>query len=110
MALFVILGLMTVAAMALLVLPLVLRHGAIPSRAEYDMEIYRDQLDEIERDVERGVIDADERTSARTEIERRMLADVSVGATLSGCIYSSTFFALMARIDPARVRTFSIGY
>ena len=74
MALFVILGLMTVAAMALLVLPLVLRHGAIASRAEYDMEIYRDQLDEIERDVERGVIDADERTSARTEIERRMLA------------------------------------
>ncbi len=74
MALFVILGLMTMAAMAMLVLPLVLRHGATASRAEYDMEIYRDQLDEIERDVERGVIDADERTSARTEIERRMLA------------------------------------
>ena len=74
MILFVFLGLMTVAAMALLVLPLVRRHGAIGSRADYDMEIYRDQLDEIERDVERGVIDADERTSARTEIERRMLA------------------------------------
>ena len=74
MALFVILGLMTVAAMVLLVLPLVLRHGAMASRAEYDMEIYRDQLDEIERDVDRGVIDADERASARTEIERRMLA------------------------------------
>ncbi len=77
MALFVILGLMTVAAMALLVLPLVLRHGAMASRAEYDMEIYRDQLDEIDRDVERGVIDADERASARTEIERRMLAAAS---------------------------------
>lgn len=74
MALFVTLGLMTVAAMVLLVLPLVLRHGAIASRADYDMEIYRDQLDEIERDVERGVIDAAERASARTEIERRMLA------------------------------------
>ena len=74
MLLFVILGLMTVVAMALLVLPLVLRHGAIASRADYDLEIYRDQLDEIERDVERGVIDADEQSSARTEIERRMLA------------------------------------
>ena len=74
MILFVILGLMTVATMALLVLPLVRGYGAIASRADYDMEIYRDQLKELERDVERGVIDADERTSARTEIQRRMLA------------------------------------
>jgi cytochrome c-type biogenesis protein CcmH len=74
MALFVILGLMTVVAMALLVLPLVRGYGAMTPRADYDLEIYRDQLDEIERDVERGVIDADERASARIEIERRMLA------------------------------------
>ena len=74
MILFVMLGLMTVVAMALLVLPLVRSYGAMTPRADYDMEIYRDQLSEIERDVERGVIDADERASARTEIERRMLA------------------------------------
>ncbi len=77
MTLFVILGLMTVVAVALLVLPLVRGHGAVASRVDYDMEIYRDQLDEIERDVERGVIDADERTSSRTEIQRRMLAAAS---------------------------------
>ena len=58
MALFVILGLMTVAAMALLVVPLLRGHGAIASRADYDIEIYRDQLAELGRDVERGVIDA----------------------------------------------------
>ena len=74
MTLFVILGLMTVVAMAMLVLPLLRGYGAMTPRADYDLEIYRDQLDEIERDVERGVIDADERASARTEIERRMLA------------------------------------
>ncbi|MCH7554702.1 MAG: c-type cytochrome biogenesis protein CcmI, partial [Proteobacteria bacterium] len=77
MALFVILGLMTVAAMALLVLPLLRGHGAIASRADYDIEIYRDQLDELKRDVERGVIDADEQASARTEIQRRILATES---------------------------------
>ncbi|MCH9000367.1 MAG: c-type cytochrome biogenesis protein CcmI [Proteobacteria bacterium] len=74
MALFVILGLMTVAAMALLVVPLLRGHGAIAARADYDIEIYRDQLAELGRDVERGVIDADEQASARTEIQRRMLA------------------------------------
>ena len=77
MTLFVILGLMTVAAMALLVFPLARGHGAIGSRADYDNEIYRDQLDELERDVERGVIDADERAAARTEIQRRILATES---------------------------------
>ena len=74
MALFVILGLMTVAALALLVVPLLRGHGAIAPRADYDIEIYRDQLAELGRDVERGVIDADEQASARTEIQRRILA------------------------------------
>lgn len=74
MVLFVILGLLTVAAMALLVVPLLRGHGAIAPRADYDIEIYRDQLAELGRDVERGVIDADEQASARTEIQRRMLA------------------------------------
>lgn len=74
MTLFIILGLMTVVTVVLMVLPLVRVHGAVARRADYDIEIYRDQLDELERDVERGVIDADERTSARIEIQRRMLA------------------------------------
>lgn len=79
MILFVILGLMTVAAMAALVAPLLRGYGAIAPRAEYDIEIYRDQLDELERDVERGVINAEEQTSARTEIQRRMLSTESGG-------------------------------
>ena len=79
MTLFVILGLMTVVAMALLVPPLVRGYGAAASRADYDMEIYRDQLDELERDVERGVISAEEQASARTEIQRRILAAASTG-------------------------------
>lgn len=43
-------------------------------------------------------------------VERRMVADVAVGATLSGGIDSSTVVALMGRNHPGRVRTFSIGY
>jgi len=73
MLLFVVLGLMTVAALALLVAPLLRRHGPVASRAEHDMEIYRDQLLELDRDVERGLIGPAEQVTARTEIERRML-------------------------------------
>lgn len=73
MVLFVILAAMTVVALALLVPPLLRRHGEVAPRADYDLEIYRDQLRELERDVERGVIGAAERDSARLEIERRML-------------------------------------
>jgi cytochrome c-type biogenesis protein CcmH len=43
-------------------------------RAVYDMAIYRDQLDEISRDVARGVLNETEAAAARLEIERRLLA------------------------------------
>ena len=73
MVLFVALGLMTVVALALLVVPLLRRHGTVPARADYDREIYRDQLLELDRDGERGLIGPEEQATARTEIERRML-------------------------------------
>jgi len=74
MILFVVLGAMTVIAIAFLVLPLLRRRDTGPSRKDYDLEIYRDQLRELERDVERGVVAAGEAEAARVEIERRMLA------------------------------------
>jgi cytochrome c-type biogenesis protein CcmH len=46
--------------------------------AEQEVSVYRDQLREIERDVERGVIAASEAEAARTEIARRLIkADAS---------------------------------
>ena len=47
-------------------------------RADYDLEVYRHQLDELRNDLERGTISATEEAAARTEIERRILA---TGAT-----------------------------
>ena len=43
-------------------------------RADYDLQVYRHQLDELRNDLERGTISAEEEASARTEIERRILA------------------------------------
>ena len=74
MLLFIALGAMTVAALALVAVPLLRGHRAVAPRASYDAEVYRDQLRELNVDVERGVISAEERDGARLEIERRLLA------------------------------------
>jgi cytochrome c-type biogenesis protein CcmH len=39
-----------------------------------DLTVYRDQLAEIERDIERGVLTREQADAARTEVERRILA------------------------------------
>lgn len=74
MILGIVLTLMTLGAAALVVLPLIRAQRTSATRTEHEIEIYRDQLDEVERDVARGVIGADEADAARTEISRRMLA------------------------------------
>ncbi len=42
--------------------------------AQLDMQIYRDQLAEIDRDLARGTLSPDEAERARTEVSRRLLA------------------------------------
>ncbi len=66
---------MTLAVVALLVAPL-LRKGdgpTGPAAAAHDVEVYRDQLNEVVADEERGLIGAGEAAAARLEIERRLL-------------------------------------
>ncbi|MFN3644186.1 MAG: c-type cytochrome biogenesis protein CcmI [Gemmobacter sp.] len=47
------------------------RTGAVPAAS--DIGVYRDQLDELERDVARGVVAAEEAERIRTEVARRIL-------------------------------------
>jgi len=70
---------LTVVALAFMIVPLLRKSksgSAVPARGEYDLTVYKDQLNEIERDLDRGVLSADQALAARTEIERRML-DIS---------------------------------
>jgi len=63
-----------VAFVALLfVLALVRRHPATATAADYDVQVYRDQLRDLERDLTRGVMSAEEAERTRIEISRRML-------------------------------------
>ncbi|MCE8420241.1 c-type cytochrome biogenesis protein CcmI [Rhodovulum sulfidophilum] len=48
------------------------RRGDEPAAA-YDLRVYRDQLDEVERDLGRGIITEDEAARIRTEVSRRVL-------------------------------------
>ncbi len=70
---------MTAVTVALLLAPLLRRKPQAMSRAAYDLTVYKDQLAEIEREVERGTLTADQADAARTEIQRRILALGDVG-------------------------------
>jgi cytochrome c-type biogenesis protein CcmH len=72
--LWILIGALTLATIAAIVRPLVRPRGVAAPRAAFDRAIYRDQLAELERDQERGVLDAEQAAAARLEIERRLLA------------------------------------
>jgi len=40
----------------------------------YNLDVYRDHLDEVERDLERAIISAEEASLLRTEVSRRILS------------------------------------
>jgi cytochrome c-type biogenesis protein CcmH len=65
---------LTSLAMALLLVPLLVRRQRAESRDAYNLAVYRDQLAEIERDLARGVLTTEQADAARTEIGRRILA------------------------------------
>lgn len=85
-------ALLTLVVVAALALPLLRRPAAADERPE--LAVYRDQLAELERDVARGLIGAEEAAAARREIERRLLrAAAASGPALSS---TSTGKALLA--------------
>ena len=73
MILWLVIALMTVSALALVLVPLVLRHRRAPRRVEFDLAVYRDQLEVLESDRARGLVGEDQTEAARLEIQRRML-------------------------------------
>ncbi len=75
MLLWISVAALTALTLALLIAPLLLRRTRpAPSRRELDLRIYRQQLAEVDHDVERGLLAPAEAEAARTEVKRRMLA------------------------------------
>jgi cytochrome c-type biogenesis protein CcmH len=65
---------LTSLALAILLVPLLLRRHADASRETYNLAVYRDQLAEVERDLGRGLLNPEQAEMARAEIGRRILA------------------------------------
>jgi asparagine synthase (glutamine-hydrolysing) len=112
-------------------LPLYLTYGYVPTPATFYKEIravppghflalsdaglqgptpywriaFRDGSVADDRDAEEHL-----RGLLRAAVARRLVADVPLGAFLSGGLDSSTVVAFMAQEAPSRVRTFSIGF
>ena len=97
MTLWLILTIMTSAAAVLVSAPFVRRFDQRRARAANEVEVYRDQLKEVEREATLGVIDADQAESARVEIKRRLLAaDRADGPALPGLAAEERKFAVIA--------------
>ena len=73
---------LTAAVIAALLLPVVWRNpsGEAVDRNAFDRAVFRDQLLELERDVERRTIGESEAEAARNEIARRLIGAASVPA------------------------------
>ncbi|MDX9862849.1 MAG: c-type cytochrome biogenesis protein CcmI, partial [Rhodospirillales bacterium] len=65
---------MLVLTLAALLTALLRKCSPGASRGDYDVAVYRSQLDEVDRDVDRGILSAELAEAARLEIKRRMLA------------------------------------
>lgn len=73
--LWIVLALLTVIVVVWLLRPLLSREvDTSESRGAYDMVVYRDQLAEIEHQIESGMLALDQADAARAEVHRRMLA------------------------------------
>ncbi|MGQ9364748.1 c-type cytochrome biogenesis protein CcmI [Azospirillum sp. ST 5-10] len=70
---------MTAGVVLLIVPPLLKPRPVAGPRAAYDLEVYRDQLAELERERARGLISDAQAAAAKAEIGRRMLAVAGEG-------------------------------
>ena len=88
MTLWLILALMTAAAIFAVVWPLAQNSKA--ARSGTDVAVYRDQLDEVERDLAASSISKTEAEAARVEISRRLLAAADTAEARPGLVTPAT--------------------
>ena len=80
---------MTAAVVAILLVPFTRKSsGSLNSDADFNLAVYRDQLQELERDQGRGLIGAAEAEAARNEISRRLLQVAKAKPAVVGSKYS----------------------
>ncbi len=110
MLFWVIAAILTLGASLAVLLPLAGGGKGASTSSDHDLEVYRDQLAELERDAARGLIQPAEAEEARAEIARRILRLGSAGqADASGTRQPSTMVRLVATAAVLAVPLLSWG-
>ena len=92
---------MTGAVVALMLLAL-FRRSRAQAGALSDLQVYKDQLAEVERDLARGTVTEAEAETVRTEVARRLLeADRATLATISASRSSFSKRPIRSSITPS---------
>lgn len=85
MTFWIITSAMALVIAATLALVMLRTRAASGPAAAYDLQVYRDQLKDVDRDLERGVLGEADAARIRTEVSRRILAaDAQMQATRGG--------------------------
>jgi cytochrome c-type biogenesis protein CcmH len=90
MVLWISFAVLTAAVVAYLLRPLRVDADASVGPAGADLAVYRDQLQEIEAERERGLLTSDEFEGARTEIARRLIKRAEEGDAGEGAVAASS--------------------
>lgn len=81
---WLIFALMVAVALAMLLRPMLKSGTKAVARVEYDLAVYKDQLTDIDRDLERRLMSPEQADAARVEIQRRMLSAAEAGGDAGG--------------------------
>jgi cytochrome c-type biogenesis protein CcmH len=74
MLFWILVAILTAAVAAVLLLPLLRASAEAEVPQSHDVEVYRDQIEELKRDEKNGLISGEDAEFARAEIARRLLA------------------------------------
>ncbi|MBU2533715.1 MAG: c-type cytochrome biogenesis protein CcmI [Alphaproteobacteria bacterium] len=74
MLFWLICALMVVVVILLILRPVFMRNQTGANDTIADLQVYKDQLEEVEKDLNRGLLSPEEANSARIEVSRRILA------------------------------------
>ncbi|OCP36795.1 c-type cytochrome biogenesis protein CcmI [Ensifer sp. LC163] len=97
MLFWILVATLTAAVAAVLILPLLRAAAPASSPHSHDIEVYRDQLDELTRDQESGLISGDDAELARAEVARRLLAAGEIDRTAEPVATTRRGFNILAQ-------------
>lgn len=107
MSLWAIITGLTLLAVAALVVPIFRGRVALRPRLDDDLKVFRDQLAEVDRDIELGVLKPEQAEAVRTEVRRRM---VSAAATKDDAVVGDgKYLKVVAVVVAVAVPAASIG-